>query len=115
MQIFSSKGFDSSAGGVPSALVDERCVFGAEVHRKSTGVGSRKVPGEGRGLLVAPKQLPAELVLGRSALRDRLQPLTDTRDLFRHPILLDELSRALPNSIKCLSVSILLRFGPGAL
>lgn len=40
-----------------------------------------------------------------SALRDRLQELTETRDVSRHPILLNEISRTLPNSITCLSAS----------
>ncbi len=44
-------------------------------------------------------------MLGPSALRDRLQELTETRDVSRHPILLEGLKRSLPNSIECLSVS----------
>ena len=47
----------------------------------------------------------AELILGPSALRDQLQELTETRDVSRHPILLAQLTKRLPNSIKCLSAS----------
>jgi hypothetical protein len=54
---------------------------------------------------VTSEQLQAELVLGPSTLRDRLQELTETRDVSRHPMLLEELKRRLPNSIKCLSAS----------
>jgi hypothetical protein len=50
-------------------------------------------------------QLQTGLVLGSSALRDRLQELTETWDVSRHPILLEELRKNLPNSIKCLSAS----------
>jgi hypothetical protein len=46
-----------------------------------------------------------ELILLPSGLRDQLQEFTETRDVSRHPILLEQLTKRLTNSIKCLSTS----------
>jgi len=54
---------------------------------------------------VGQKQQHAELALTRNALRDGLQKLTEIRDVSRHPILLIEPGKRLPNSIRCLSAA----------
>ena len=54
--------------------------------------------------MIANRQHDARYV-APSALRNRLQELTETRNVSRHPILLNEISRTLPNSIACLSAS----------
>lgn len=55
-------------------------------------------------LVIASRPQEARFV-GPSVLRDRLQELTETRDISRHPKLLKQISGTLPNSIKCLSAS----------